>query len=326
MNTTETPFLVPLGKEAHQAASQLAIEQSTPQKGKRVYLNTLAVFTVHTYLKWLQIETDFSLSETWKSSLAAAFYATDLVIPGIGKLECHPILPGETNLTLNPTINTDLIGYVAVKFDENLDKGQLLGFIPALEASEFPEQISISNLKPLDNLLDCIPDSFDDVNTLNFKIPPINLSNWLDNIFEIGWLAVEYLPYLSADNLAFGTRSNHPFNSQGNSESESTSRGKIIDLGVKIGIHKLALIVTLTSVNKDEEIEICLRVYPTANQTYLPPNLQLIVLDETGITSIEMSARNEDNWMKLEFTGQPGEHFTVKLALREISITEEFVI
>ena len=326
MNTTETPFLVPLGKEAHQAASQLAIEQSTPQKGKRVYLNTLAVFTVHTYLKWLQIETDFSLSETWKSSLAAAFYATDLVIPGIGKLECHPILPGETNLTLNPTINTDLIGCIAVKFDENLDKGQLLGFISALEASEFPEQISISNLKPLDNLLDCIPDSFDDVNTLNFKIPPINLSNWLDNVFEADWLRVEDLFYLWADNLALGPRSKQLPNNLENSEQESVSRGKIIDLKIQLVNYQFALIVTLTSANQDQEIDICLRVYPTANQTYLPQSLQLTVLDETGIACVEMSAKNEDNWMELEFTGQTGERFTVKLTLRDISITEDFVI
>ncbi|MEM6404090.1 MAG: DUF1822 family protein, partial [Cyanobacteria bacterium P01_D01_bin.116] len=262
MNTTEAPLLVPLGREAHQIASQVAIEQSTPQKGKRIYLNTLAVFTVHTYLKWLQIETDFSLSETWKSSLAAAFYSTDLVIPGIGKLECYPILPGETNLTLSPTINTDLIGYVAVKFNENLNKAQLLGFIPALEAAELPEQISIYNLQPLDDLLDYIPDIFDDVTTLNSKIPPINLSNWLDNVFEADWLRVEDLLYLSVDNLALGTRSNHPPNNQDNLEEETVSRGKIIDLGVQLASHPFALIVTLNSINQDEEIDICLRVYP----------------------------------------------------------------
>ena len=326
MNSTEIPFIVPLGKEAHQAASQVAIEQSTPQKGRQVYLKILAICAVQIYLKWLQIETNLSFSEIWKSGLAAAFYATDLVIPGIGKLECYPILPGEKNLTLSPTINTDLIGCVAVKFDENLNKGQLLGFIPAPAASELPEQISISNLKPLDNLLDYIPDIFDNVTALNFNIPPINLSNWLDNVFEADWLRVEDLFYLWADNLALGPRSKQLPNNQENSEQESVSRGKIIDLKIQLVNYKFALIVTLTSANQDQEIDICLRVYPTGNQTYLPQSLQLSVLDKTGIACVEMSAKNEDNWMELEFTGQTGERFTVKLTLRDISITEDFVI
>ena len=162
----------------------------------------------------------------------------------------------------------------------------MLGFIPAPEASELPEQISISNLKPLENLLDCIPDIFDDVTTLNIKTTPINLSNWLDNVFETGWLAVEDLLYLSADNLAFGTRSSYPSNNQENLEQETVSRGKIIDLEVQLAIHQFALIVTLSSANQNQEIDICLRVYPTGNQIYLPHNLQLTVLDETGVTCI----------------------------------------
>ncbi len=325
MNTTEIPLFIPLGTQAHNAASKFAVEQSTPQKGKQVYLNTLAVFAVHTYLKWLQIKTDLSLGETWKPTLAA-FYGTDLVIPGIGKLECHPILPEETNLTLSPSINTDLIGCVAVKFDEQLDKAQLLGFIPTVEAAELPEQISISNLQPLDNLLDCIPDIFDDVNALNFNIAPVNLSSWLENVFETGWLRVEELLSTPVDNLAFNTRSTYPSNNQENSEEESVSRGKIIDLGVQLGNHPFALIVTLTSANKDEEVDIYLRVLPTENQVYIPRNLQITVLDENDNTCVEMSAREEDNWMKLEFTGKPGERFSIKLALGDIGITENFII
>ncbi|MGF1672892.1 MAG: DUF1822 family protein [Rivularia sp. (in: cyanobacteria)] len=326
MNTTEIPLFVSLGKEAHNLASQLAVEQSTLQKGKQVYLNTLAVYAVHTYLKWLEIETDLSYREILQSSLASAFDAKQLVIPDIGKLECHPILPEQTNLTLYPEINQDLIGFVAIKLDEYLNKAELLGFVPLLEVCKFPEKIAIANLQPLDNLLDWIPDIFDHVTVPNLNITPVNLSRWLDNVFDAGWLCVEDLLSFPADNLAFGTRSNHSSNNQGNSEEGSVSRGKIIDLGVKLANHPFALIVTLASANQDEEIDICLRVYPTSNQMYLPQNLQLRVLDETGNSCVEMSAREEENWMRLEFTGKLGERFQIKLTLGDTSITEEFII
>jgi hypothetical protein len=57
MNLAEIPLLtVPLELKAHELTRQLAAVQSTVQKGKRVYLNALAVYAVHSYLKWLQIE------------------------------------------------------------------------------------------------------------------------------------------------------------------------------------------------------------------------------------------------------------------------------
>ena len=44
MNIAEIPLLtVPLELKAHELARQLAAVQSTVQKGKRVYLNALAV-------------------------------------------------------------------------------------------------------------------------------------------------------------------------------------------------------------------------------------------------------------------------------------------
>lgn len=68
MNSTEIDYTVkiPLGSEAHKWAQQFATEQTTPQKGKKVYLNTLAVYAVHTYLSWFQIETNLAQSDSWQ--------------------------------------------------------------------------------------------------------------------------------------------------------------------------------------------------------------------------------------------------------------------
>ena len=54
--TLSEPLTVAIAKDSHRYAEIFAAEQATPQKGKRVYLNTLAVCAVATYLKWLSIK------------------------------------------------------------------------------------------------------------------------------------------------------------------------------------------------------------------------------------------------------------------------------
>lgn len=323
MNSVEIPLLtVPLDREVHTIAEQFAAEQATPQKGKRVYLNTLAVYAVHNYLRWLQIETALSHRDSWYSSLQAVFDVATLLLPGVGKLECRPVLPGETTFSVSP-MTEDRIGYVAVQFSECLDTVQLLGFIPAINAPEQSEQLPIANLQPLDTLLDYIPEEIP-LPTANNQ--PINLSLWFEKTFEAGWQTVEALLGTQATNLAFSVRSTYQLSNPAHPATGVTlMRGKLIDLGIQQTSQPLALIVTLTP-ETSEEVNICLQVHPTGEQLYLPPNLQLIVLDESGATCMEATASSADNWLQQEFSGQPQERFSVKVALGDVSITENFVI
>ncbi|MBV8885740.1 MAG: DUF1822 family protein [Chroococcidiopsidaceae cyanobacterium CP_BM_RX_35] len=317
MNSTQTPLLtVPLGREAHTIAGRFAALQATPQKGKQVYLNILAVYAVHSYLKWVQIDTNLERGNSWQPSLQAVFDCTDLVIPGAGKLECRPVLPGGTRFSLLPQETADRIGYVAVQFKESLDSVQLLGFTTTDDAPE----LAITALQPLDTLLDYIPEVVD-VPTATVSRTLIHLSRWLENTFEVGWQTVEALFSAEAD-LAFSVRSAERSNEFG------VSGGKLIDLGIQLAGHPFALVVTLmpAATAEAEEIDIRLRVYPTGNQISLPPHLQLTVLDEFDTASLVAEARSTDNWLQLEFSGQLGERFSVKVALGNISITEYFVI
>ena len=157
MNIAELPLLtVPLELKAHEMARQLAAVQSTVQKGKRVYLNALAVYAVHSYLKWLQIETDLNFSDSFNPAKVALANIADLVIPGIGSLECRPVLPGETAIFLPEEIIENRIGYVGVQFSDRLDSVQLLGFVPSLDSSNPPQQIAVAELMPIDALIEQI--------------------------------------------------------------------------------------------------------------------------------------------------------------------------
>ena len=157
MNIAELPLLtVPIELKAHEMARQLAAVQSTVQKGKRAYLNALAVYAVHSYLKWLQIETDLEGSDSFNQVKTALANVADLVITGIGSLECRPVLPGETTILLPEEVIENRIGYVGVQFSDRLDSVQLLGFAPTLHSSNPPQQIAVAELMPIDTLIEQI--------------------------------------------------------------------------------------------------------------------------------------------------------------------------
>lgn len=123
---------------------------------------------------------------------------------------------------------------------------------------------------------------------------------------ETRWSAVESLWRLDPNNLAGGLR-------------------RVKDLGMLIGEHPMALMVAVLT-KTDRTRGVLLRVYPLRNQQYLPPHLQLVVLDESGNTFLEAEAREQDNCIQLKFSGLPGEQFSVRVALREAKITENFIL
>lgn len=157
-----TPLLtVPLGGEAHRLAKQFATsaiklvaQEAQHQVGLRVYLNTLAVYAVHSYLTWQSYDTDLDKSDSWHPVLRAKWDVADLVIADIGKLECRPVWEGETALTLPPEVTQDRIGYLVVQFGEQLNQAKLLGFALAAEAANPPKQLLLANLHTLDALID----------------------------------------------------------------------------------------------------------------------------------------------------------------------------
>jgi hypothetical protein len=154
VNSMDTYLLeIPLEQTARNLALQFASEQANPQKGKRVYFNTLAVWAVNYFLEWMELETDIDGGDSWNPAMRALLDVADLVLPGIGKIECCPVMLGETAISL-PEVRENRIAYLAVQFAEPFDKVKLLGFIPAVEILDETEEISLTNLKPIEELLD----------------------------------------------------------------------------------------------------------------------------------------------------------------------------
>lgn len=326
MNKIDAPHLiVPLGNEAHSWAQQFATKQTKLQKRQRVYLNSLSVFAVHSYLKWLQIESELCQSDSWDLGMQTLFDVADLFLPSIGRLECRPILPGETIIYLPPEATENRIGYIAVQLNEVLNQAQLVGFHKAIDA--FIEEIPLVDFQPLETLFECIQAQIVS-KELNFTTSymEVNLSRWQKNLFEKDWLSIPTLLNTEAAYSTSSVRSSGIIRESSKYNSlSSISRAKIIELRVRMCSHSIALIVTITS-TVDKEMDILVQVRPTGKQIVLPKNLRLIVQDAIVTNSMEVRAREEDNWIQIEFSGQIGERFSVKLFLENTSITEYFLI
>ncbi|MBD2123239.1 DUF1822 family protein [Trichocoleus sp. FACHB-262] len=347
MNSTHTPLLtVPLSHDAHTWARKFAAEQINPHHGKRVYLNTLAVYAVHTYLRWIRIATDLSQGDSWQLHLQAVLDVADLVIPNVGKLECRPILPETSVCHLPPETLDQRIGYVGVQFQTQLDAVQLLGFVPAIAPSPSPPtQLPLTEFQALANLvahlhhLQSIQATSAPEPRIAAPTVSVNLGQWLQNQFEVGWQTLEDL---------FGGDLRPGFNFRGDRSSPALAsseaslepstgvrRGKLIELGGQPTAHGAALVVEVTPLPETSEMkhEVLLQVHPTREQRFLPPNLQLIVLDaanqpvlDASGTPLAVHSHQTDNFIQLLLRGQTGEQFHVRLVLGNVSVTEKFVI
>ena len=303
-------FTVPLTLTAHIQAKKLGRNQENSGKAKQVYLNTLAVYAVNYYLLMQGFETDLEQSDSWNTLTQMLMDSADLKVKKYGFLECRPILPDAEFVSIPEEVREDRIAYVGVQFHESLREATLVGFVEKATSSEIP----LSKLRSLADLPDYLYQ-------LKQSSTRVKLSNWLEHIFDEGW------EILHPPQLAFRFRSPNQtmeIENQKGSIYVGVTRGKLLELGKIEASKQVNLMITLME-TATEEIDISVKVYPTANETHLPPNLQLILLDEDGITVMQAIARQTES-IELKFGGYRGEKFSIEVSLNGKSISEAFEI
>jgi len=305
-------FTVPLGLEAHSRAEQFQRYQPVPHKAKQVYLNTLAVYAVNIYLQCREFETDLEKSASNDPVMQILMDTADLVVKNRGKLECRPVLPDAEVLCVPAEVWEERIGYVAVQLSESLREATLLGFVEKVSRSELP----LSQLRSLQEL----------PGYLNKISPLVNLSQWFEDLFEAGWQSLETLLATESAELASSFRSAPVAELALSFRSAPVAelRGcKQIELGMP---SQSVVIIVAIAGESEQEMDIRVEVQPPTGQTYLPSNLQLMVLDEDGEAVMDIHSRSDNKNIQLEFSGEPGDRFSVKVALGDVSVTENFII
>lgn len=76
----------------------------------------------------------------------------------------------------------------------------------------------------------------------------------------------------------------------------------------------------------EQQIDIFMRIYSSLNQTYLPKNLQLQIIDENNNIFEEIVSGDNDAMIQYKFWGNYGESFTLKFTLDEDEKEEYFII
>lgn len=295
---------------ARQTARKFADEQFSSLKAQQVYHNTLAVYGVNSYLRIVAIPTELTASDSWNGAVRLVADVADLWIRGVGRLECRPLQPDQSAY-IPPEARFDRFGCMVVRINSEETEATLLGFFAAESDECLPERIRLEDLQPSDVLITYI--------TEREAHRIIELRQWLQNSFEPDWLPPEELlaPLASRTAPSPVTPEFEP--------SKSVSRAKVIDLGREVAGQKVALVLQLIP-KTGEEFALFLFVYPAGDWAYLPPALQVTVLDEEGIACMEDQARGADSGMRLEFGAVLREKFSVRLTLGNICITEQFMV
>ncbi len=311
----DIPLTLPITLAARRTAEKFANEQPTPEKAAQVRLNTLCVWVVRDYLEFMGISTNLNKSDSWNPVIRFCADIADLEISGIGRLECRPVHLAEQICYIPPETWEERVGYIVVQVDESSQFANLLGFVPNIATERLP----LSQLQPLENLIEHLGELRQTpAKTL------VNLSQWLTGVFNTSWQTLESLSNQPELRPGYAFRNSEIVDRTQEGDS-LTKRGKLIDLGIQIANQPVMLIVEIRP-DTDSQTSVRLQVHPTGNNSYLIPGLQLTVLDRSGAVFLESQARSADNYIQLQFKGEPGEQFSVKLGLNDASVTEHFVI
>ncbi|MGH7999797.1 MAG: DUF1822 family protein [Brasilonema sp.] len=148
----------------------------------------------------------------------------------------------------------------------------------------------------------------------------VNLSRWLEGIYDNAWEAIETFLLFNSNSLAFNFRSSSGFG------FGSIKRAKLIDLGMEIESQKVVLLVAFIP-ESSQQVSIRVQLHPANGESYLPVNIKLALLLESGEIIQQVQARQQDNYIQLKrFDGEVGECFSIQVALDSCQITENFVI
>lgn len=338
---------IALSLAAHSQAQRFRQQHAQPAKAKQVYLNTLAIYAVKTYVERAGFDVDLAAGISWDVAQQTLLDVADLKIQGHGVVECRPILPQQTGLHVPPEVwsvesasesqgspASPRQGYVAVLLDPSLKSATLLGFIDQVHQSDVP----LSELLPIEDLMSHVLGS--SVSESPIEMPhsvreadgPIRLQRWLTDLqdtVETGWQHLDQWlaqPRASDAQVAWGFRNESAPSGISNS-NPAVIRSKSVTVGSSSNPVNVALTVGIIGdlEQPSQKREICVQVTPSQLTSVLPPHLVLKVLDNAGDVVMQAQSRSTEA-MQLRFGVDSGELFCLQLTLDDVSMTESFIL
>ena len=313
---------LPMLSESVRLAKQLAKQHPQPQQAERAYQNLVAVLAVNQYLKMLGFSTDLSQCDCWDPFLRITMDVADLDIVGYGRIECCPISPASMT-TPSPVcivpaeVREERVGYIVVQIEGDLATAepivQLVGFTDAVVG----EELQLSELRSLVEL----PHYF---YQLTHPSPVIShLTNWLNQMVEVGWTSVEAL-MVQPIPFRYSSRDINIHR-----DCPQCTYGKTLILETQKGTHVIALIVAVVQAPEVDwaiDLKICPIVDTVSESAFLPPGLEMMIVDQMGSAVMQAQARAENQMIELGFQAETGDRFQLRVRLDDTVVTESFLV
>jgi hypothetical protein len=312
MNATimfETTCLpLPITSRSKDTAQRFSQGQSTPEKSRQVQLNTLAVCVVRDYLELMAIDVDLSQSDSWNRGMQTVLDTADIMLPGLGRVECRPLVQPLESLNSSSTctvpieVQADRIGYVVVQISEDEQVANILGFSPTVAG----ETLTLKQLQPIEALIDLIPEPIP--NLIASALRP--LSQWFSDLVTTGWETLDTL-LPNQPVLAFRDR---------------YQRGKVIHLYPHNEAEALSLGLVMGLQKKSSGLDVLVQLLPMGGRS-LPSQVKLMLIDPVNNQVIQTAiAQEADVLLQAQLEGEPGESFAVEVQWEGDSVTESFTI
>ncbi len=303
------PITIPLITRVK--AEQFRRYQVQTNKAKQVYLNTLAVSVVNSYLNLIGWSTNLEASDSWNPILQTMMDVADLLIPNYGKLECRVVLDDQETVTIPPEVWSERIGYVVVKFNKFLDQAVILGFIRQVRQVKLP----LTQLEPLAKFPTYLSQQ-----KRSLPVESINISQWFSGMLDQGWQQQEEL---FPPTVALNCKTRQLVKGTVEQRSPSVTCVKLVEL-IPIRQITLALILNIQS-QSQKEFDILITVCNNQIHDYLPNGLELVILDEIQ-HPVMLAQANDITTIEFYFSGKLGENFSVEMSLEENTKVESFII
>ncbi|NER00050.1 MAG: DUF1822 family protein, partial [Cyanothece sp. SIO2G6] len=299
------------------------------------------VLSVHHYCQLLGIPSDVTHCDCWNPFWRLTSNVADVDIIGVGRFECCVISAADAGqpsacCMIPAEVEAERVGYIVVQIEEEVaDSGPeiyLLGFadgaMPLQKEHGLTEsELPLSALRSLFELPEYL-------HQLAHAKPSLtHLSQWFQHTVEAGWITVERLlgpqPQLQVRTMTTQTR------------DSSCRYGKILTLDTTTGPKRVTLITEIIDrPNRDLAVELTICPIPNTSESatsesatsesatseFLPPGLEMTVVDAMGDGVMQAQTRRENRMIELGFHVEQGDRFQLHIELEGTVITESFLV
>lgn len=312
-------FPVPLTSKVWAKAQSHIHPKFDADHNQKEFRKKLALYAVEFYLRCMAFKIEPQASDSHDPILSRFLESADLMVQGYGKLECCPVLAGDTSAHVPIDAQGARLAYVIVQLEEHYQQAQILGFNAQPLAAN--GEIDLHQIQPIDEL----PQFLCDCKTTVLQ----KIWNWSQeqrqSLTELsepirntcsGWqlspdLNLAYMRFDSDDAA-------EPLMSQSEIPVVVSKIVQVQDLDLEL--------VMYLAPKQDGKFHIEIMVEPVIPQE-LPDKLQLKVIDGDGQPFQQLSLSNHiGDLVTRPFLATPCEHFSVDLIYGRAKHTESFVI